>query len=131
MAKMQSQQPPPDPSIQVAQMRSQDMQAKLKADADKAMGEMEFKKWAKEQDIQVDYASLNAEQKQAFDDHKVDLAKLSMQLRTQTALSEQSIAHGRDTTIGQHIMDLHNSKQVMTPPTEPAGRATAGNAYQA
>ena len=130
-SRMQSQQSPPDPSIQVAQMRSQDLQAKLKADADHAQADFVFKKWAKEQDIQVDYASLNAEQKQAFDDHKVDLAKLSMELRTQTALSQQSIAHGRDTTIGQHMMDLHNSKQVMTPPTEPVGKARPGESFSA
>lgn len=135
MAQMQSQQQPPDPRVQVAQMqiqaKAQEQQAKIKADTDKMMGEMEFQKWAKEQDIQFDYANLSAEQKQAFDNHKVDLAKLSMELRTQTALSEQSMAHNRDTVVGQHMMNLHKSKQALAPPTEPAGRADPGMAYQA
>jgi len=133
MAQMQSQQQPPDPRVQVAQMqiqaKAQEQQAKIKADADKTMGEMEFQKWAKEQDIQLEQANLTAEQQQAFDKHKVDLATLSMKLRTQTALSEQSIAHNRDTIVGQHMMDLHKSKQALAPPTEPAGRAESGKAF--
>lgn len=125
--------PPPDPRIQVAQMqiqaKAQEQQAKIKADADHAAADYAFQKWAKEQDIQLGQANLTAEQQQAFDKHKVDLATLSMKLRTQTALSEQSIAHGRDTTVGQHMMDLHKSKQALAPPTEPAGRAESGKAF--
>jgi hypothetical protein len=130
ISKMQSQQPPPDPRIQAAQMRSQDVQAQIKADADHAQADYVFKKWAKEQDILIDQANLSAEQKQAFDDHKVDLATLSMKLKTQTALSEKNIAHSRDTSTAQHMMDFHKN-QVTQPAVEPVGRADNGNSFAA
>jgi len=129
MAKMQSQQPPPDPSIQVAQMRSQDMQAKLKADADHAQADFVFKKWAKEQDIQLEQSQLSAQQKADFDQHKVDMAQTSIKLNTQIQLSQDAMLHDRDSKVGQHMMDFHNSKQAITPPTEPAGRSPDGMAF--
>lgn len=131
MAQMQAQQPPPDSSVQVAQIKSQDMQAKLKADADHAAADYAFQKWAKEQDINLEYDQLSAQQKADFDNHKVDMAQTSIKLNTQIALSEAALAHQRDTTIGNHMVNLHKSKQALTPPTEPAGKAPQGQAFSA
>jgi hypothetical protein len=133
LAKMQSNQQPPDPRIQVAQMnaqaKAQEQQAKIKADADHAAADYAYQKWEKDMEIQMEQEKLAADKAQAFDDHKVDMASLSMKLRTQAALSERSIAHQKDTTVGQHAMDMHNN-QVMQPVVEPAGQAAPGEAYQ-
>lgn len=54
---------------------------------------------------------------------KADLAQTAMKLKTQTDLS-----------IGAHAVDVHkhrNPPPVITPPTEPAGRAKPGEAFQA
>ena len=54
-------------------------------------------------------AELSEDARQAIDKHKVSLAELSMELRQQAALSP--------------------GPQVLTPPTEPAGKAPAGMAF--
>ena len=131
---MEMQQPPPDPKIEVAKMttqaRSQDLQASLQAEAERVQKEIEFKQWAKTQDIQVSENMLNAQQKADFDKHKVEMAQTSIKLNTQIALSQQDMKHDRDSKVGQHTMDYHLSKQAMTPPTEPAGRAQNGSSFQ-
>ena len=131
---MQANQVPPDPRIQVAQMnaeaRAQELQAKIKADADHASADYAYQQWEKNMEIQMEQEKLEADKAQAFDDHKLEMAALAMKLRTQAALSDKSIAHDRDKTIGQHAMDMHNN-QVIQPAVEPAGRATNGNSFAA
>jgi len=146
-AKQQAaqQQPPVAPQVQAAQIRAQvDTQiaaAKLKADADHAAAEahievarqqFEASEAQKDRQLQLVVEQINERiqsikegnaKEISFDEIKAMLASTSMKLKTQ-----------QDLSIGGHMVDVHkhyNTPQVMTPPTEPAGRAPNGQAFSA
>ena len=64
---------------------------------------------------------------------KAMLAATTMKLKVQQQLSAEALANSNDNAVAKHMVDLHKhrnpSPQVLTPPTEPAGRARAGEAY--
>ena len=63
-------------------------------------------------DTQIDAAALGSEERRMLETIKAELAGITMKLNTQRELSNIKGA------------------QAMTPPTEPAGRAPAGRAFQ-
>lgn len=116
---------PSDPKIAVAQINAdlqkwtEQFQAQLKN------AEMHFESQQQERDRQKDIfiAEINNASKEAvsLDDLKARLADTTLKLRTQRDLSQQSNA-----------IDLHkhSTPQALPPPTEPAGRAPTGEAFQ-
>jgi hypothetical protein len=147
MKQQAAQNPPPqDPKIQVAQIGAQarvqvaqiaagvqdkriaaDMDrdtvfaqneaARTQADADARQREMEQK-------LQLAYLQYANERQMSLDDVKAQLAQTTMKLNTQRELSEM--------TAGIDLHKHHNpTPQAITPPTEPAGRAPNGEAWQA
>lgn len=62
----------------------------------------------------------NNTMKRELDKIKAELAMKSAELETQKELSAAALVAGRE---------ARKPSQVETPPTEPAGRATPGNAY--
>jgi hypothetical protein len=116
---------PSDPKIAVAQINAdlkkwtEQFQAQLKN------AEMHFESQQQERDRQKDIfiAEINNASKEAvsLDDLKARLADTTMKLRTQRDLSQQSDA-----------IDLHkhSTPQALPPPTEPAGKAPTGQAFQ-
>ncbi len=126
---------PGDPRIAVAQLRGQ-IEERLKT------MELQFEGQDNERERQNKFAiemiqaklqsaELSSVERQVLDKLRVELASKTMELRTQERLSMDNIAHQKDVAIADHMVDLHKAPQVMTPPTEPAGRARAGAAFQA
>ena len=138
--------PMPMPQVEVAKIRAESaekieqMQAKEEADhaaadAQLAMAQQQFEARENELDRQNKLAvavidermqatDLTSTERQTLDKIKAGLAQTSMKLNVQKDLS----------TAG-HLVDVHKHRnptpQVITPPTEPAGRAPDGKAFQA
>lgn len=119
--KQRLSQPPPDPRIGVAQIHAQVKGEEIKADAHIASAKLQAEKdqreldaalreWEKKIDATIEAAKLDGDKAMHLDAIKSAIARDTMKLRTQIKLS------GR--------------KQVMTPPTEPSGRAPRGHAFQ-
>lgn len=130
---------PQDQRLAVAQLRAQ-------VDQQLAQMEMKFKEQEnakdREEHIAVEMiqaklqsAELTSVERQVLEKLKADMAKESARLQTQVALSQATIEdnihrHGADIAVDLH--KHHNpAPQVMKPPTEPAGRAKPGRAFQA
>lgn len=118
---MKQQPPPPQPAVQVAQIREegatkrkqmdvQVKQAEIHAEATQSDADRAFAQWAKKIDAELAGAQLTAEERRALDDAKVTLAGISMKLRVQQQLTP--------------------GPQVVTPASEPAGKAPKGMAFE-
>lgn len=110
---MAEQKPPPPPQIAVAEIREKGATERkvmeLKAGDQRAASERALKQAMQQVDAQLASAELAADERAQLQDHKVDLATLTMELRQQKELSP--------------------GPQVREPPTEPAGQAPNGMAY--
>lgn len=136
--EQKAKQPPPmAPQVQAAQIRAQvDMQkAKLDTDRDTVYVQAETDRTRNEHEIRMqelqakielarwDYMAKNQIN---LDQLKAQLAQTGMKLQTQKELSAASL--GMD--MHKHHSVSEESKQALTPPTEPAGRAPEGQAFQ-
>jgi hypothetical protein len=114
--ELASRQPPPPPQIAVAQIREQGatqrQQLELQHEAQQADLDRGLKKMELDVQTQIDAAALGSEERRMLETIKAELAGITMKLNTQRELSNIKGA------------------QAMTPPTEPAGRAPAGRAFQ-
>jgi hypothetical protein len=112
---------PEDPRIAAEKMRieaaANQLQMKQQFDAEQADKDREFQKFMTQLnadiDAQLDERAQAGDHAISLEDIKAMLAATTMKLQTQKELSY--VAAGR---------------QAVTPPTEPAGRATAGRAYE-
>lgn len=137
LAQIAQQQPPEDPRITAAKImaeaRQKDIQLSQQGDQAKAQMQQQFDMQEAERDrefqrtmaeltAQLDQQELQGKQNISLEDIKAMLAATVMKLKVQKELSDSS-----------RLTDLqkHNTPQASTPPTEPAGRAPAGMAYQA
>ncbi len=133
LAQMAQVKPPVAPQVQVAEMKIKADQEReqFKSEVAKFMEQMRIEaqaaendkdrqlaQWTKTIDAQLESANLTAEERLNLENAKVTLSGLVMKLNVQKELSARSESH-----------DL--KKQAMTPPTEPAGRAPAGEAFHA
>lgn len=125
-AAMAQQAPPPDPRLQVEELRMQakaqelelkDIQFNTKLQAEQADRDKqrEFEMTLAMLDQEMEGQKLSATERQALENAKVILANSAMKLKVQKELSQNALAN----------------RQVATPPTEPAGRAPNGQAYNA
>lgn len=126
---MSKQPPPEDPritaakitsqaTVQRAQMDAKETNDRLMAEARMRLNEQNFDaaQAAMDREFEERLAdkNLSSEERQHLETQKVALAKVTLQMRTQMNLSAQRNA----------------APQVATPPTEPAGRAPDGMAFQ-
>ena len=102
---------------------------KMQADAQENDKQRQFDQMIKQMDIEMEKLNLSADEKQAFDNHKIKMAELSLKLKTQMQLSREALMHDRDSKVADHMMLAHTSKQAMAPPTEPVGTAPDGMAF--
>lgn len=127
-----SQPPPEDPRITAAKIVAQSKSEALKADAEQAQAQLQYEQDEAEKDRQLQLMTdqvneriagmkISGEKEISFADMKAMLAAKGMTLQVQQRLSEQSIAAD---------LHKHHNPVVATPPTEPAGRAPNGEAYQ-
>lgn len=130
--KQRANQPPPeDPRVTAAKIMAGSKDKALQFDAQQNDADRAIEKMKIEIDGQLGAAGLTQAQQDSLNDIKATLSGLAMKLKTQKELSMASLAQANDHNLAGHIADLHrhHNPQVTTPPTEPAGRATAGAAY--
>jgi len=110
---------PPDPAVQVAQIRAQTEQQKA---------QMEAQEKDKDRQVDIVIARLQQQVEMAMADGKnaVDLERIKAIL----AESAMELKTQKELAVASHYADI-KGKQVATPPTEPPGRAPNGQAYQA
>lgn len=105
-------QPPQAPQVAVAQIREQGQtqreQMRLQHEAQQGDLDRAIKKMDIEVQAQIDAAALGSEERLFLENVKADLAGITLKLNTQRELSGQ----------------------VLAPPSEPAGRAPNGQAFQ-
>ena len=113
-----------DPSIAIAQLRAQTdeklMQIEQQWQTQENQKDRELQVAIAVLDEQLASASLTSTERQTFEKIKAQLADSAMKLSTQKELSAASLA------VGVH---KHNTAAAK-PPTEPAGRAAKGKAFQ-
>jgi hypothetical protein len=104
--------------VQVEQLEAKEINDRLAAQAHMDINQQNFDAAQAELDRQLEERladkTLSSEERQHLETQKVALAKVTLQMRTQMNLSAQRNA----------------APQVATPPTEPAGRAQPGKAFQ-
>lgn len=98
--------------VQVAEMNHAGDMAELKLKQEIARAEMEHQAQMKQLDLQIEMMKMANQRNISLDSIKASLASDTMKLRTQKELSALK------------------GPQVSTPPTEPVGKAPAGQAFQ-
>lgn len=125
-----------DPRIEVAKIRAE-------ADAKIEQQRIAFEEKDNERQRQNDIAikmidkelqstELSSVERQVLEKIKAELAGVALKLSTQEKLSGADIAHNKDIALSQHKVELHkhrNPAPVLTPPTEPVGKAAPGKAF--
>jgi len=140
LAQMAQQQPPEDPRIGAAKIMAgqRDAEAKMRAQSEQGRVAsaqtmqdklLEFDKWEKEIDVKLAIDGTTSEEKRDLDKLKTEVATLAMKLKVQQELTRESEDLRRRVALAGHTVDLHKNRQVMTPPTEPIGRAQPGSAF--
>jgi hypothetical protein len=114
---------PQDPTIAAAQIRAETELEKARINAALAEGKMQHEGQMKKVDMKIKMMEFALKKDLSLDQVQKDVNKLKVQL----AISGASLGLQRELssgTIGSEI------KQVATPPTEPAGRAPDGQAFE-
>lgn len=105
-------------AMQRAQMDAKETNDRMAAEAHMAMNRQNFEatqaQMSRDLEERLADSRISSEERQHLETQKVNLAKVTLQMRTQMNLSAQRTA----------------APQVATPPTEPAGRAENGMAFQ-
>lgn len=113
---------PPDTSVEVERMRAEKEAAleKARQDFEREREQMRLAFEAQQADLdrQLASAELSSEERRDLQKQKVLLASLALKLRTQ-----------QDLSLAGHVVSIHKDRQVVAPPTEPVGRAPAGQAF--
>lgn len=112
--RMQQQQPPQDPRIAVEMIRKQLRELEMQFEAAENDKDRNLKIAVEMIDEQMQSKELDAATREALMKYKTSLTEKMMDLRVQERISRS---------------DQH-ARQVSKPPTEPAGRAKPGMAYQ-
>jgi len=130
--KLAQQPPPPPPQVEAAKIRAQVDLERIKADTDRdttyvqaetsrTQVEHEIRMQELQQKLQLAQLEYANRHQISLEQLKTELATTSMKLQVQKQLSAQNMA-----------TDLHKhaTPQATTPPTEPAGKARTGQAFE-
>lgn len=115
-------QKPADPRLQVEQMRQENAERERQWKADEAAKDRQLKIAIEMIDEQLTTAELTSVERQALEKIKAELARDAMKVAAQKEISAATLASD---------LHKHHNPPVLTPPTEPAGRAKPGNAFAA
>ena len=125
-AALAKQPPPEDPRVTAAKImaesRGAQQQATLQHQAAEGEAERAIKQMALNIEAELGAAGLTAQQQATLNNIKATLSGITMKLQVQRELS------GRSTNADLY-KHSNPSPQVITPATEPAGRASAGKAF--
>ncbi len=117
-AEIAKRQPQPDPRIQVAQIKSEDLknvtQAKLVHEDQQGQIETALRQWEKNLEVAIEQQKMSGDQSINSDNLKVALAKESMKLKVAIQLAASNA----------------RAKDMPIPAIEPIGRASPGHSYQ-
>ena len=128
---MAQRQPPEDPRITAAKITAKTREDALIANAQIRKMEIEYEKQDNDADrslkeriaaidAQLESAKLSNAERENLNNIKASLSATALKLQTQT-----------DLTLGAHALAAHkmNTPQVVSPATEPVGRAPTGQAF--
>ncbi len=127
-----------DPRLEVEQMRQQTAQAKMQSENELAQTEMQFKADQAERDRQLKmfFEQVRAEDNKLIEAGKQQLTAAQIEAKYQEH-QEKVQSDMAQTMLKLDVQEklsreksLPDAPQVVTPPTEPAGRAPNGMAYQ-
>ena len=124
-------QPPQDPRIAVEQIRADLERLRMQFDQQENEKDRQSKAFIAMIDERIASAELGSLERQVLEKLKVDLAQTTIKVQVQRQLSAADIAHDRDVELAGHVAEIHKSRQVMKPPTEPSGQAKPGRAFSA
>lgn len=135
--------PPVDPQIAIAQIRSQTdlqraqinqqtTQQELQAKMQLAQSEQQHQELMAQFEEKIEVMRLSAATKQSIEKIKADLASTSAKLTVQRELSEKSmeLADLNNAANRLHQIESRDRNIAITPPVEPAGRAPTGESFQ-
>ncbi|MFA7269926.1 MAG: hypothetical protein WC073_11325 [Sterolibacterium sp.] len=148
-AKIEKQQPAPPIPVAVAQIREQGaterkgqeieaenkrLGVELALEKEQAELDRQLEHWQTQIQATLDAADLDGQRGMNTEDRKAAIAQTTAKIMAQIRLSMAAISDGKDQAVASHEVDLYkhrNPPQVLTPPSEPAGKAAPGSAYQA
>lgn len=125
----------------IAQLENQTQQQRIKVDTDRDTVYVQAETERTQNENAVRMAELQAkerlemlkyatQQKISLEQVKAELANTAMKLNVQKELSAAALQLDSDKEVARHTVDLHKHRNpVMTPPTEPAGRAEPGQGF--
>ena len=124
------------PAVEVAQIRAD---ANAKIEAARQQFETQQNDLDRQNKVAVEMINqkmatmeLTSVERQVLERMKVELATVSAKLNTQKELSQLAVTQANDHALAQHKVDIYkHNNPVITPPTEPVGRAKPGWAFQA
>ncbi len=150
MKQAAQQNPPQNPAIQVAQIRAKtemdkaqltqqgdaqeaqsnqhEMESEMSLKLHIAQLEQDHQMKLKQIDYNIEMMRLSQAQNISLDQIKAELAGTSMKLQVQQKLSAQDMAATGHSQAADHAHE--KAMQVLTPPTEPVGRAQPGHAFE-
>lgn len=127
--------PPAEPVVEAAKIKAQSaaqlQQAELAAAAKQSDADRQLQLVIAHSTEYIEQMKQQGASAETIAQLKGMLAATTMKLNVQRELSMADIAHSKDTELASHMVDLHkHNTQVITPPTEPVGRAKNGHAFQ-
>ena len=125
------QKPPVAPQIEVAKIRADVEMKKLAAEQQESALDRDLEQRKMEIDVRLASEELTSEERRDLEKQKVLLASVTLRLKVQERMSQSSMEHQKDVTVGQHMVDIykHKSQQAIQPAAEPAGRAKPGKSF--
>lgn len=142
IAKLAQQQAPEDPRIAAAKiaaearLKIEEMETKQLADHAVANAQLELHRMK----FEAQQADLERQNKLAIAviDERLKTTELTSgerntlaKIKSELAQTSAKLRVQQDLSVAGHKVDLHKSRQALTPPTEPVGRAPNGMAFQA
>lgn len=119
-------QKPADPRVEVAQLNAKSkadlLQAEQRAEAAEKDKDRQVDLVLKQFDERIAEIKISGAKEITFDEAKAMLAGIAMKLRTQSEISAADL--------GIDLHKHHNPPPVITPPSEPSGRAQPGQSFQ-
>ena len=140
--KIDSQPPPPAPQVEVAKIRAEVDQMKMQLQQQMKDAELQLKQALGKQELDRDTVYVQAETQRTQAEHdarmreldvKLQLAQLEYALKNNLQIQQVKADLAMNTQklqVQRELSEKDRTAEVLKPPTEPAGKAPAGQSFQ-